>query len=72
MKISKNCIYFTLLFITLFSCEKNKLFYVSQIYGEWKIKSGVIETGKVLIFNTDKAFTYKSVGHITASLSLGD
>lgn len=72
MKISKVCIYFTLLFVTLFSCEKNRLFHVSQIYGEWKIKSGVMETGEVLIFNTDKTFTYKSVYHITEFFSQGN
>ncbi|MCX8532472.1 hypothetical protein [Chryseobacterium luquanense] len=31
-----------------------------------------MQTGEVLIFNTDKTFTYKSVGHIAESFSHGN
>lgn len=72
MKIFNFFIYLLIIALTLFSCKKNTSFDMCKICGEWNIKSDAMETGEILIFNTDNNFTYKSVGHITESFSQGN
>ena len=72
MKIFNFFIYLLIIARTLFSCKKNTSFDMCKICGEWNIKSDAMETGEILIFNTDNNFTYKSVGPITESFSQGN
>ncbi|MDF2832773.1 hypothetical protein [Chryseobacterium indoltheticum] len=71
MKIFRLFIYFSIIFLILFSCKKNNPADVSQLYGLWKIKSDSMGTKESLNLNTDKTFTYKSSGHIAESFSFG-
>lgn len=71
MKIFRLFIYFSIIFLTLFSCNKNNPIDASQLYGLWKIKNDSMETRESLNLNTDKTFTYKSSGHIAESFSFG-